>query len=467
MRFPFKFERRVGAGILPVLGTDSAPLDHTDLADSNVFKTKLPGSEVDQQLAIGYEYTGVGVPLDLACQCYLYDGTSRKWFTVDELGTTIKAGDIAFLPLLQLIDEAGIPGVDPYETSVDTLEIALVVSAAGGDPDGTYTFLMGSTMSGGVGSGGSSSSTATGGSVGGGNNIWSNPQDFTATANAGAKTITFAAYASTILSAGVSTLNFTAAVIKRISTTGVVDTLPTTNVAFLADVLTLADMTAVFAAGDRVLVFVPGPDKAYDQTNDAARSGGLVADDAVAVGNPLLLGAKYVADIFASVVAASGNMAGLVTDQFRRLHVRPAGYDSVGDGIRALIASSLAEPQPIDMSQTAAAADGPYAYYIDVDDYKYLSLQWSVTAGTSDKILTVLATNQDDGTAPASCTYIDVTLDWFGAASFSVAGAATGVKSLEVDTPATWRYVKVNVQVGSVTAGANNTWLLYGRKQRM
>jgi hypothetical protein len=113
--------------------------------------------------------------------------------------------------------------------------------------------------------GGSSSAASTGG----GNNTYSNVTgDFTATANSGAKTITFSAYASTTLSSVISALNFANAVIKRVTSGGVVDTLPLTNVAFSANVLTLADMTANFAVGDTVAVFVPGPDKSFDETYD-------------------------------------------------------------------------------------------------------------------------------------------------------------------------------------------------------
>lgn len=503
-----------------LLGSDLAPTDAAYLALTNVFRCPQYGPDSKPINAVALAYDGPALAPDLTFTMYLWDEFSSEWFafgTVD-----IVVGQIKYISLPNVIDRKD-------TRQVSRIAVAFVSSNPLAPPPGTYTFLTSAVtgvssldpsafagivavlnliladttsidgklenpmpvvgdvpvgnaaagdpvLMGGTGIDGNvhyirtdaaGNIITSGGSVGGGNNIWSNPQDFTALAVPVTKTITFAGVA-TELAAVIDTINFSAAVIKRISAAGVVDTLPTTSVAYLAGTLTLADMTADFVAGDTVLVFLPGPDKAYDQANDAQRAGGTAADDAPAVGNPLLMGAKYLADIFASVVSATGDAAGLVTDQFRRLHVRPAGYDSVGDGIRALIASSLAEPQPQDMSQTTAVGLAPYAYYIDMDDYKYLSLQWSVTAGTSDKILTVLATNQDDGTAPASCTYTDVTLSWFGAASFSYATGVTGSMTLEVDTPATWRYVKVLVNVGSVTPGlVDNTWLLYARKQRM
>lgn len=106
----------------------------------------------------------------------------------------------------------------------------------------------------------------------GSGNIWSNVYgDFTATANNGAKTITFSSYSSAVLSAVIGVVNFANGFIKRISSAGVVDILPLTNVAFSANVLTLSDMVSNFAVGDLVSVFVPGPDKAYDETLDARK----------------------------------------------------------------------------------------------------------------------------------------------------------------------------------------------------
>ena len=309
-----------------------------------------------------------------------------------------------------------------------------------------------------------------GGSVGGGNNIWSNPQDFAATAVAGTKTITFAGFTSTVLSSVIATLNFSAAVIKRVSATGAVDTLPLTNVAYAAGVLTLADMTANFVAGDTVLVFLPGPDKAYNQVYDVTQVAGPTADDLPVTAPGVRVSAKYVADIFASAVSASNNVAALVTDQFRRLHVRPAGYDSVGDGIRALIASSLAEPAYMDLSQTTSVAGGVSTdYYLDMDDFEYFSVQMYSTAGSYTKTVKFYMTDQDDGTAPASCNYNDVTNSWFGAASFVAAAAVASdaLSPFERDTPLTCRYVKINVTVGAGANPADNQWVMYARKRRI
>lgn len=144
MRFPFKFSRRVGGSDpIPVLGTDSAPTGSASLAGTNVFKEKLPAGAPVKRVALGYAYTGAGVPLALTAKVYLYDGTSEAWFTTDANAVTLKPGDLTFVSVPQRIGKPQVTGGDAYASTSSSLEVALVVSAAGGDPDGTYSFLMG------------------------------------------------------------------------------------------------------------------------------------------------------------------------------------------------------------------------------------------------------------------------------------------------------------------------------------
>jgi len=92
-------------------------------------------------------YTGAGVPINLVAKGYIYDGTSEKWASVDSLSITLHPGDIAFLGIPQLIDAPQIPGGDPYVSTVDSIEFALVVQTDVLAPDGTYTFMMGMDIS--------------------------------------------------------------------------------------------------------------------------------------------------------------------------------------------------------------------------------------------------------------------------------------------------------------------------------
>jgi hypothetical protein len=60
-----------------------------------------------------------------------------------------------------------------------------------------------------------------------------------------------------------------------------------------------------------------------------------------------------------------------------------------------------------------------YYAYFDMDGYRYFSLQLETSGAAPVDTLTMTmeCTNQDDGTAPASCTYQDVTNTLFGVAS--------------------------------------------------
>ncbi len=203
---------------------------------------------------------------------------------------------------------------------------------------------------------------------------------------------------------------------------------------------------------------------------------GPTAADSPSTTNPVQIGAKYVADIFATVLSATGDVAALVTDQFQRLWVRNPAYDSVSDADRAVIASSLAEPAFQDMSQTTSVAGNSnntgiantYEYFLDMDDYEYAAVQLYSTAGTSVKSLNFAATCQDDGTALASCVYSSESTDWFGAAAFAIAaGVQTDTWPIfDLDAPVTVKGIRVRMVLdGSVTA--DNQWVMYARKRRV
>lgn len=116
-----------------------------------------------------------------------------------------------------------------------------------------------------------------------------------------------------------------------------------------------------------------------------------------------------------------------------------AGYDWL------LQAISTVEKNPIDtrdLGDKIAAANVPAVpgnyYYFDMAHYKHISIQlyFYAALGVGVKIE---VSNQDDGTAPASCTYIDVTNAWFGAASFNADTI------LEKDTPATLKWLRLKL----------------------
>ena len=148
MQLPYIFPRRIGGvGPVPVLGTDGVPVDHTYLAQDNVFRTKISAGHPAQQVIISYHYTGAGPAPDLLAQTYVFDGTTATWYTIDALAMSLKPGDLAFVGIPQIIDRPQVAGGPAADSTIDSLEFALVVSVAGGEPDGTYTFGLGVDIS--------------------------------------------------------------------------------------------------------------------------------------------------------------------------------------------------------------------------------------------------------------------------------------------------------------------------------
>jgi hypothetical protein len=141
MRFPFSFERTIG-GAGTALGADVAPVDSTYLVHDNVYVTEIPADQFVSNAAISYKYDGVGPAPSLTASIYVYDGTSAKWFMVNTVAFGLENNDIKFEPIPNLIGALRTTAVDANSTS-SSLEFALVVAAAGGEPNGTYTFYMG------------------------------------------------------------------------------------------------------------------------------------------------------------------------------------------------------------------------------------------------------------------------------------------------------------------------------------
>ena len=92
-----------------------------------------------------------------------------------------------------------------------------------------------------------------------------------------------------------------------------------------------------------------------------------------------------------------------------------------------------------------------------MDGFKYFALQATLSGGSGTCTVTVEGTCQDDGTAPASCTYVDVTNDLFGAASF------TASDMLIADGVNPFKYVRVKV-VAATGAADDADWTLYLKK---
>jgi len=97
-------------------------------------------------------------------------------------------------------------------------------------------------------------------------------------------------------------------------------------------------------------------------------------------------------------------------------------------------------------------AAGTYNYYVDMGGYAKFALHMNLTTFTAGSTVKVYGTLQDDGTAPASCTYIDVTNTIFGVASYT----ATGLAIDDVGTCGMFKYLKIEVVIGAGGGGADD-----------
>lgn len=146
MRFPVKFTRRVGGATSePVLGTDAAPIGIPGKAD-NLLQTRLGNSNgwPVQRVCVGY--SGPGGALALSAKVYVYDDTTGLWFLA---GTkSVAAGSFAQFEVPCLLDYVT---ASSYTTAAGgggpgSLEASIVIAAAGSDPAGIYTFVVGADV---------------------------------------------------------------------------------------------------------------------------------------------------------------------------------------------------------------------------------------------------------------------------------------------------------------------------------
>jgi hypothetical protein len=151
--------------------------------------------------------------------------------------------------------------------------------------------------------------------------------------------------------------------------------------------------------------------------------------------------ARSLADLYGRIMNASHTIA---TRSDRMEEIDPLSQQYLGEEI-----------------DESSQGNGTNNYYFDVAGYDEFTIHWLAnTAGSGTNTLTVAVTNQDDGTAPAACTYVDITNAWFGAASF------TGIGYLErgVDRPMVAKYIRVRVVRTGDGGSTNGAWTIWTRK---
>ena len=133
-----------------------------------------------------------------------------------------------------------------------------------------------------------------------------------------------------------------------------------------------------------------------------------------------------------------------------------AGYSYTNQNNR------ISETDPVSahhLEITSAAvtggAAGTYYYYVDMDGYSNLGLHLALT-GTFT--VTVEATIQDDSTPQSSCSYVDITTDAYGSASFS----ASAILNDSQGFFGQFKFVRVKVVNGGVGA---DDWTIFAKRK--
>jgi len=134
-----------------------------------------------------------------------------------------------------------------------------------------------------------------------------------------------------------------------------------------------------------------------------------------------------------------------------------SGYVLASNSIR------INEIDPLDqkyLSYTLVdVTDGPddtYYYYVDMAGFRKSAYQLILSGGSGTCTVTIEMSVQDDGTAPASCTFMDITNDAFGSASFTASDLL--VDTAEVLAGA--KYVRVKV-VAATAAADDADWTIF------
>lgn len=94
--------------------------------------------------------------------------------------------------------------------------------------------------------------------------------------------------------------------------------------------------------------------------------------------------------------------------------------------------------------------DGTYSFYTTGDTFNEVGTQLLIDGGSGTATVTIEVTAQDDGTAPASCVYVDVTNARFGAANFTASNYLFDTSKVLGQV----KYIKYKVVLD--TGGAND-----------
>jgi len=180
--------------------------------------------------------------------------------------------------------------------------------------------------------------------------------------------------------------------------------------------------------------------------NEDGSKSPLIADDSAQVATPDMLnvGGEYRSS---DTTYTDGDAFILQGDVNGYVKTRSKSYDAGTTADKSFEVNPVSDHHVEEKATLTNVANvTPEYVYLDMDGYRHFGIQFIKDAGVDTVTFTVEATLQDDGTAAASCTYGDVTSDWFGVASW------TATDLIQADQPIMAKYVRLKV----TTAGGND-----------
>lgn len=118
-----------------------------------------------------------------------------------------------------------------------------------------------------------------------------------------------------------------------------------------------------------------------------------------------------------------------------------------------------ANPQTVTFAATAQI-DGTTDYYVNGKSWPYFSVFYDTTGGAAGtNTLTLWASNQDDGTAPASIAdFVDITNAWTGSASYAADAFMSSVERR------LFRWLRVRVVRAGDGGNVDGAWTIRVRQ---
>lgn len=177
------------------------------------------------------------------------------------------------------------------------------------------------------------------------------------------------------------------------------------------------------------------------------------------------VGASIAATILGLVTRSVGYLWDSVSGTWIRATCNAAGEAILAGYTAATQSLRMGEIDPLDQRyepgrvSVTNGADATHYYYFDLAGFKQANFQLALDCTAGTVVATVEGSMQDDGSAPASCTYADVTLDTFGVASL-VSAAAPASDEWVDDANVLGGFKYVRVKIVAATGATTGDWTI-------